>query len=142
MDAAPHPPDTSAPSDDAVPHPPEQPLVVLHAANFPLPAYRDEYGTEVVRTMNRNGIFVSCIEFDRPAVGTKLFAAAGIPLLHPDDFSPAQVLWSMKHQSGLQRFFHVGARAFCIYIVIGSHAMRRLLVPEANRFLSGFTIEG
>ena len=44
-------------------------------------------------------------------------------------------------QAGLQAFFHVGSRAFCLYAVIGSYSLRAVLVPELNRVLSGLSID-
>ena len=41
----------------------------------------------------------------------------------------------------MQQFFHVGARAYCLHAVIGSHSLRGVLVPELNRVLSGLSID-
>lgn len=115
----------------------ESPRVVLHAANFPLPADRDDYGPGAVEKMGRSGIFISLIEFDEAAAGSLLFEAEGIPAsLHPDDFTFDQLLRSFESQCGLQRFFHIGSRAFCLYVVIGSRGLRNVLAPEVNRILS------
>ena len=117
------------------------PLVVLHTANFSLPAERDDYGAGAVETMGRNGIFAALVEFSAASVGTMLFAAEGVPVrLAPDDFGPDQLNVSVPGHAGLQHFFHEGARAFCLYVVIGSHSRRGVLVPEFNRVLSGLTI--
>ena len=121
--------------------PSEISLVVLHAANFALPPDRDDYGTEVVQSLGSGGIFMSLIEFARASASSRLFTAQGVPTLNPDDFAPEQLLRLVGSQSGLQRFFRVGGRAFCLYTVIGSHPMRRVLVAEANRVLSGLSID-
>lgn len=118
------------------------PLVVLHTANFSLPAERDDYGAGAVETMGRNGIFAALVEFGAASVGTMLFAAEGVPgRLAPDDFGSDQLNVSVPGHAGLQHFFHVGARAFCLYVVIGSHSRRGVLVPEFNRVLSGLSID-
>lgn len=116
-------------------------LVVLHAANFSLPAERGDYGSGAVETMDRNGIFAALVEFDPASAATSLFAGQGVPTrLRPDDFAPDQLHLSVPGQAGLQQFFHAGARAFCLYSVIGSHARRGVLVPELNRLLSGLSV--
>ena len=119
----------------------DAPLVVVHAANFSLPVERGDYGSGAVETMDRNGIFAALIEFDGASATSKLFAREGFPTrLDPADFAPDQLHLSLPGQAGLQQFFHVGPRAFCLYTVIGSYSMRGLLVPELNRLLSGLSV--
>ena len=116
-------------------------LVVVHAANFSLPAERGDYGSGAVEVMDRNGIFAALIEFDRASATSELFAHEGFPTrLEPADFAPDQLHLSLPGQAGLQQFFHVGSRAFCLYTVIGSYSMRGLLVPELNRLLAGLNV--
>ena len=131
-------PSTLDPATDPLP----RPLVVLHAANFSLPAERGDYGSGAVEIMGRNGIFAALVEFDGASAATMLFAAEGVPTrLAADDFGPDRLHLSMPGQAGLQQFFHVGSRAFCLYAVIGSHSLRGVLVPELNRVLSGLSID-
>ena len=81
------------------------------------------------------------MEFDRASAKSRLFAREGVPTrLEPGDFAPDQLHLSVPGQAGLQQFFHVGSRAFCLYAVIGSHSRRGLLVPELNRVLSGLSV--
>ena len=116
-------------------------LVVLHAANFSLPAERGDYGSGAIEIMDRNGIFAALVEFDGASATSKLFAREGVPSrLEPGDFAPDQLHLSLAGQAGVQQFFHVGSRAFCLYAVIGSYSMRGLLVPELNRMLSGLSV--
>ena len=116
-------------------------LVVVHAANFSLPTERGDYGSGAVEVMDRNGIFAALVEFEGASVTSKLFAQEGFPTrLSPADFAPDQLHLSLPGQAGLQQFFHVGSRAFCLYAVIGSYSMRGLLVPELNRLLSGLSV--
>ncbi len=115
-------------------------LVVLHAANFALPPNRDDYGIEAVESMGRGGIFMSLIEFARESASSTLFGSSGLRVLRPAEFRPERLLRPIPGQSGCQRFFQVGLRAFCLYSVVGSHSLRSMLVGEANRFLSGLTI--
>jgi len=117
-------------------------LVVVHAANFSLPAERGDYGSGAVEIMDRGGIFAALVEFDRASATSRLFAGEGFPTrLDPADFAPDQLHLSLPGQAGLQKFFHVGSRAFCLYTVIGSYSRRNLLVPELNRILSGMSID-
>ncbi len=116
-------------------------LVVVHAANFSLPAERGDYGSGAVEVMDRNGIFVTLVEFDPASATSRLFSHQGLPSrLAPGDFAPDQLHLSLPGQAGVQVFFHVGSRAFCLYAVIGSYSMRSVLVPELNRMLSGFSV--
>ncbi len=118
------------------------PLVVLHAANFSLPSQRDDYGSGAVETMDRNGIFAALVEFDGASASTMLFASEGVPgRLAADDFAAGQTQLPIPGQAGLQQFFHVGSRAFCLYAAIGSYSRRGVLVPELNRVLSGLSID-
>lgn len=127
---------------DAGVEPSPVPLVVMHAANFSLPAERGDYGSGAVEIMDRGGIFAALIEFDSASAISKLFAHEGFPTrLDPADFAPDQLHLSLPGQAGLQQFFHVGSRAFCLYAVIGSYSMRNLLVPELNRMLAGLSVD-
>ena len=47
----------------------------------------------------------------------------------------------MRGQSGCQRFFSVAGRAFCLYVVLGSHARRTLLTPRVNAVLASLRVE-
>ena len=118
------------------------PLVVLHAANFSLPAERGDYGSGAVEAMDRNGIFAALVEFDRASAATALFSREGVPTrLAADDFAPDQLNVAVPGQSGQQQFFRVESRPFCLYAVIGSHSRRGVLVPELNRVLSGLSVD-
>ena len=119
-----------------------QPRVLLHAANFPLPVERGDYGSGAVETMDSGSVLVVILEFDRASASTALFASEGLPAkLTADDFSTQQLQRPQRNQTGAQRFFHVGSRAFCLYVVLGSHLMRGVLVEEANRILDGLSID-
>lgn len=131
--------ETAAPVGFAEP----PPRVLLHAANFALPVERGDYGSGAVEAMDSGSVLVVILEFDRPSASTALFATEGMPRsLSADDFSTQQLQRPQRSQTGVQRFFHVGNRAFCLYVVLGSHPMRGVLVNEANRLLAGIDIEG
>lgn len=110
---------------------------VLHAANFPLPSERGDFGSGAVELMGPTHVLVVLIEFHPAAASTATFASQGVPRLDPAAFDPAGLQRILPGQSGFQRFFSVKGRAFCLYVVLGSHARRALLIPEAERLLAG-----
>ena len=112
----------------------------LHAANFPLPAERGDYGSGAVELMGEGDLFVSLIEFDAASAGTALFAAQGVGAVTPASFRPEQLQRMLPGQSGTQRFFTAAGRPFCLYVVLGAHARRTQMVPQVNRFLAGLSI--
>ena len=114
---------------------------VLHTASFPMPPDRGDYGSGAVDIMDTKDIFVSLLEFHPDAATTPLFARQGIPQgLTSDDFRAGALQRSLPGQSGLQRFFSVQGRAFCLYVVLGSHARRHLLIPTVNALLETLEI--
>ena len=118
------------------------PRVLLHAANFALPVERGDYGSGAVESMDSGSVLVVVMEFDNASATTALFAQDGMPTnLAGDDFSTQQLQRPQRNQSGVQRFFHIGHRAFCLYVVVGSHVLRAVLVQEANRIISGLSID-
>jgi hypothetical protein len=111
---------------------------ILHLATFPLPSERGDFGGGALDQMGPSDLFVSLLEFERAAADQPLFGAEGVPWpLHPDDFSPEMMRVPKAGQSGCQRFFRGGGRAFVLYVVIGSHSLRRVLVPRVNVALTG-----
>jgi hypothetical protein len=114
---------------------------VLHTASFPMPPDRGDYGSGAVDIMDTQDIFVSLLEFHPDAAQTPLFARQGVPQrLTSDDFRGGALQRTLPGQSGCQRFFSHAARAFCLYVVLGSHARRHLLVPTVNELLASLEI--
>ncbi len=110
---------------------------ILHLANFALPAIRGDYGGGAVELMGRGGIFISLLEHDAAEASSALFTAKGIPWpLSAHDFDPQQMQRTISGQAGCQRFFAHQDRAFCLYVAIGSYAMRAVLVGEVNNALA------
>jgi hypothetical protein len=128
--------------DAAVSYAALPPRILLHAGNFALPVDRGDYGSGAVEVMDSGSVLVVVMEFDRASASTALFAAEGLPTdLRAEDFSTQQLQRPQRNQSGVQRFFHIGQRAFCLYVVLGSHLMRAVLVEEANRIVRGLRID-
>lgn len=113
------------------------PTPVVHLANFPLPAQRGDYGGGAVELMGRGHAFVAVLAHDPAEASTPLFAHQGVPWpLRAEDFDPNQMQRTFSGQSGCQRFFQVDGRPYCLYVALGSHRMRALLVREVNAALA------
>lgn len=120
---------------DATEHP------VLHAANFALPEDRGDFGSNAVERMGPAHVLVALLEFHPDSASTALFANRGLPRrLTPDLFSPSQLQRTLAGQAGTQVFFNEGGRAFCLYVVLGSHRARAGLVPLVNDLLAAVQI--
>jgi hypothetical protein len=115
---------------------------VAHVANFALPPERGDFGGGAVELMASGAVFISLLEHPAEEAATALFAPhEGVPWpVSPDDFSPATLQRGLTGQSGLQRFFVVGGRPFCLYVVLGSHRLRSVLVPQVNEVLASIAI--
>jgi hypothetical protein len=117
-------------------------LATLHAANFPLPPARGDYGSGAVEAMPFDGVFVALLEFAPDSRDTALFGHEGVPLpLDPAAFSPRQLQRPQRSQAGLQQFFTSAGRPFCLYVVIGDLNQRAALVAQANELLADLDIE-
>ena len=114
---------------------------VLHAANFPLPENRGDYGSGAVEIMTAEHVFLSLLEFHPDASRTALFARQGLPRPLPARaFSPNKLQRTIRGQGGSQFFFSENGRAFCLYVVLGSYAERGRLVPAADEAAAAITL--
>jgi hypothetical protein len=110
---------------------------IAHLANFPLAPDRADFGGGAVETMESGAVFIALIELDPADVTKPLFAGKPIPWpLSADDFSPEQLQRAFDGQAGCQRFFTQKGRAFCVYVVIGSHRIRGALAKVGNQALA------
>ena len=115
---------------------------VVHLANFGLPADRGDFGSGAVELMGDRDVFVVLFEYEPAATGTALFRTRGFPRsLTVRGFDPATLRRGIVGQSAHQAFFQEAGRAFCLYVVLGSHARRAALVPIVNRVLASVRIE-
>lgn len=113
----------------------------MHAASFPMPSERGSFGSGATELMNTDDIFIALFEYGPESVGTPLFALEGMPrAVEPDDFDRNALQHAIGGQSGLQRFFTESGRAFCLYVVLGSHLDRRELTTRVNQVLAGVEI--
>ena len=114
---------------------------ILHAASFALPVERGDYGGGAVELMTADDVFLTLFEHEPAHAGTPLFAPRGVPMhLPPNEFSPVGLQRVLQGQSGLQRFFTEQDRAFCLYVVLGSHARRGVLAPRAEALVRTLAI--
>ena len=114
---------------------------VLHASTVALPQVRGDFGGGVTPMLGEDDLFVSLFEHEPEACATPLFAEHGRPRPVADDFRPNRLQRSIPGQSGCQWFFQEGGRAFCLYVVLGSHARRAVLVNRLNAVLAGLQLD-
>ncbi len=108
---------------------------VLHAATVALPEVRGDFGGGVTGQLGPQDVFLSLFEYGPEAVATPLFATKGRPRPSAADFSPSNLQRSTPGQSGNQWFFQEAGRAFCLYVVFGSHARRAAQVPTVRSMI-------
>jgi hypothetical protein len=114
----------------------KQPTIV-HLASFPMPAERDSFGAFTVGLMQSHDTFMVLFEYGPESANTPLFQSVGIPRnLEAGDFDRNALQRGIQGQSGLQRFFTDKDRAFCLYVVLGSHIDRADLIPMVNDVLA------
>ncbi len=122
--------------------PGERTYPIVHAATFPLPEVRGDYGGGAVEGMRPRDVFLALLEFGPGAVDTPLFASKGRPAqLTTGQFSPNRLQRTITGQSGSQTFFTEQRRSFCLYVVLGSHGARAGLVPLAHATLRSIAID-
>jgi hypothetical protein len=114
--------------------------VVAQFASFPLPARRGDFGGGAVDFMTTSDAFVVLFEYGRDAAGSALFGAEGVPEIASGHFDRAVLQRPMPLQSGVQRFFTVAGRAFCLYVVVGSHVDRAEILPAVNQLIGSLRI--
>lgn len=114
---------------------------VVHAATVPLVAGRGDYGGGLVETLAAEDVFVSFLEFGPEAAESPLFTQLrAVPGLTPDMYRSRQLQRTIVGQAGVQRFFTVEGRAFCLYSVIGAMANRLALTARANQVIGSFQV--
>ena len=117
--------------------------VVVHAANFSLPPDRGDFGSGAVESMRSEHLLIVVFDYGPDAAGTVLFRHQGVPVpLDPEAFDPNMMQRPLPGQSGLQRFFTVDGRGYCLYVALGSHRNRHALVAHANEVLLTLDLEG
>jgi len=114
---------------------------VLHAATFPLPEGRGDFGSRAVEIMGPNDVFISLLEYGDEAVNSALFSEGTLPrYIDPDRFGTNRLQRWIPNQAGYQDFFTENGRAFCLYIVIGSYGNREEAARRAAQLLAAIKI--
>jgi hypothetical protein len=110
-------------------------------ATFPIPDDTGDFGSGAVTLMGPSDVFATLFEYGPESLGTALFARQGRPAGFSEaDFSPMTLRRGIPGQSGTQWFFTESGRPFSFYAVLGSHALRPVLVPRVNTLLSSLTL--
>lgn len=113
----------------------------VHVANFPLPADRGDFASAALELMRPGDALIVLFEYGPESVGTALFSHQGIPRpLRPGDFDRDALPRPLPGLSGVQRFFTHQGRAFCLYVVVGSHLDRSDVLGSINDALAGLEI--
>lgn len=119
----------------------EQTTQVVHAATVPLTGQRADYGGGVVERLGRDDVFVALIEFGAEEANTALFKPVDrIPVLEVSMFRMNQLQRRLRGQAGVQHFFTLEGRPFCLYVVLGSIGRAPALVAKANEMVSGLSV--
>ncbi len=100
-----------------------------------------DFGGGAVTLMGVVDIFATLFEYGPESIGTRLFERSGMPrALSTSDFRPYVLRRGLGGQSGTQWFFTENGRPFTLYVVLGSHSRREVLVPRVNHLLSDLAI--
>jgi hypothetical protein len=119
----------------------EIPRPVTQLATFALPAEVADFGGGAVNLMGSLDIFATLFEYGPESVGKRLFARQGMPRsLSVTDFRPYLLRRGLTGQSGTQWFFTESGRPFTLYIVLGSHTQRNVLLPRVNSLIAPLAI--
>ena len=114
----------------------------LHAANFALPPNRGDYAVGAIERMETGDVLVVLLEFDPESADQGLFRNQGLPeRLTAGDFSPTAMPRAVPGRTAAQWFFSAGGRAFCLYVVLGSHRERADVLPLANTVVGTLRID-
>ena len=114
---------------------------IAQFATFPIPDDVGDFGSGAVQLMGPYDVFTTLFEYGPESVGRALFARQGRPgTLTANDFSPMTLRRGLPGQSGTQWFFTEAGRPFSLYAVVGSHTLRRLLVPRVNTLIGSLSL--
>jgi hypothetical protein len=113
---------------------------VMHAADFPLPPVRGDYGSGAVEIMGPGHVFLALLEFDAAEATSPLFNKPRPDRISAGEFGPDRLQRGLPGQAGAQFFFTEHGRAFCLYVVIGSFEGRSTLVGRANAIFQSMEV--
>ena len=110
--------------------------LLVHVSTVALPRDRGDFGSGVVTTLGPDDLLLTFFEYDADATATPLFAARGLPRPRPSDFDPSAMQRVLPGMSGAQYFFSTAGRAWCLHVVLGSHARRNAGAVTATALLA------
>lgn len=120
----------------------EQTYSLLHASTVPLIGSRADYGGGVVENLGPADVFVSLVEFGPEEAGSALFGEVDqLPVLEQSMFHRNQLQRRIRGQAGVQHFFTLTGRPFCLYVVLGSIVNSAALVDRANELVQGLAVQ-
>jgi hypothetical protein len=114
--------------------------LLVHAATVAIPRDRGDFGSGIVTTLGTEDLLATFFEYDHEAAGTALFATQGMPRPRPSDFDPSAMQRVRPGMSGGQWFFSTAGRAWCLHVVLGSHARRSSGAVKVGTLLAGVRI--
>jgi hypothetical protein len=113
----------------------------LHAGDFQLALGDGEFGDASTAAMPAGSTFIALAEY-RPGAGLEpgrgLFAPRRLPSrLDPSAFTTTGLAHPRPGQAGMQHFFTLSGRPFCLYVVVAaSGALRRRRLAVLDRVLA------
>lgn len=113
---------------------------VLHACTRPMRADRGDFGSGVTDTLGTEDVFMALVEYGHEIAGTGLYESQGFPRIAPSHFGPDKLQRPLPGLSAAQYFFTEHGRAFCLFVVLGSHARRMATVPRAALMSRAITV--
>jgi hypothetical protein len=112
----------------------------LRASTVPVDFDDADFGSGIVERLGPDDSMVILFEYtadERLVPGEGLFAEQGEPWpLDPNAFHRRALQVNLSGQAGLQRFFTVGGRPFCVYVVVGSARRVATTVRGVNDLLA------
>jgi hypothetical protein len=103
----------------------------MHVGNFPLPPNDGEFGSGALSTMDSKGAFLALTEYAPRLAGRGLFGSRTVTRsLAAPDFDARVMVRMRPGRFGVQRFFTVGTRPFCLHVVVGA-------VPGVGQLAAG-----
>jgi|SRR5690554_4101494 len=118
-----------------------RPAPTLHVSSVLIPEEIASFGGPVAERMTSDDTFMTLIDYGPELAGTPLFASEGLPTLDASMFHRETVLGGLEHQTACQHFFTYEGRAFCLYVILGSHIDRADLIPKVNSMIQTLELE-
>ena len=110
---------------------------LTHVGSFPLPEQRGDFGSGAVELMRTTDAFVSLFEYLPSSKDEALYRNEGLPApLTLSDFDEQALQRPQAGQVGVQRFFRIGERRFCLYVVLGHRVAAARQLGRINQLVA------